>query len=540
MSTTIKGSHTRNTSKDLGFYVEYSISDDDENLREVVTATAWIYVGSWGFSGSESGSVTITIGGSPRTISWSSLNCASHYKWYSLGSHTAYFSYGVNNTSVNINASTTDIYCASYGPGRCDCSFDITVSTGCSSAGSIAVTINGEDSATIKATGLQSTTAYRRNVNWWIKPPNGGWSKIGSTPIGAWAAAGTPSFTANGLIPGATYTFDYTLYASTSSVADHTKIFERQVNGTMNQATGQVSLSNVNLSGMTATVSSMKQTTSYARSIKFYYKPSASSSWTLASTKTVAANTTVGTPEYVFQGLIPGTKYDVKVELAIGSNTYKTLGPVSCSLPYAGVSTPEVVAVVQTSPSNVIDISWGLSEVFEDSLDSTQFFVYLQRENGQKIQAGVYTSSDLDEQYKATLSYDASGWLLEREWITVYVEAKNQYASKTSVSNEITIEATRLFYWDTEKVQGNAFGITAQEWNRLMRYINAASALFPGYFDPITYEDVADGDVFTAAIANLAAYAGEANVQPHDTVTAAGAMAIQSSLQQRMEEATGL
>lgn len=538
---TIKGTHTRNTSKGLSFHIEYLISDDDANLREVVTAKAWFYIGNWGFSQAESGSVTINIGGSSKKVSWSTLNCASHYTWYQIGSHTAYFPYGTSNTSVTATATTTDIYCGGYGPGKCTASATFNVSTGCSLAGSIGITINGEDSATWRAVGLKSTTAYRRNVNWWFKPASSSsWTKLGSTPIAANAAAGTPFYTKNDLIPGTAYNFDFTVYASTANTPDHTKLMEKVGNGTTTAAAGSLSLSNVNVSGVTATVTGMKSTSANVRSVKFWYRKTGTSSWSLSSTKTIAANTAAGSPTYTFVGLMPGTKYDILAEILHGTSVVTKQLVASCSLPYAGVSVPAVDAVQQESPSARIRINWHLKEVFTDSLENTTFTVYLKRQSGAVITAATYTGNVFGSDYSKTTDYDASSWMLQDETITAYVEAKSSLAAKSSVSNDVKANVTRMFYWDTAKEAGEEFGISAQEWNRLKQYVNAAAALYPDHFTPISFEDVGSGDEFTAALANAAAFASTITVDTYDTITASDAMAIQTSLQQRMKEATGL
>ena len=197
-------------------------------------------------------------------------------------------------------------------------------------------------------------------------------------------------------------------------------------------------------------------------------------------------------------------------------------------------------SVTQFPPSAFVAVAWRLSTIFYDSLENTTFSVYIVREGGDKILVGTYTNEDLDEQYATECTYDASEWLLDSETITVYVEATNVDSSKSSVSNEVVVDAPRHFYWDEEKIQHEKFGIDADEWNRLKQYVNEAHLMYPDYFDVITSADVDEGNAFTAVLANDAAYGGTIIVEQFGDVLATNAMALQASLHERMREATGL
>lgn len=144
------------------------------------------------------------------------------------------------------------------------------------------------------------------------------------------------------------------------------------------------------------------------------------------------------------------------------------------------------------------------------------------------------------EPYETITVYDAANWLLEAETITAYVTASNPYSSGASVSNEKAYTVTRCFLWDTNKAAGEKFGITAGEWNRLKQYVNEAAELYPDYFEEIVSDDVSAGDIFTAVLANAASYGGDNAVDRYDVVLADAAMLVQSTLKEKIKEATGL
>ena len=90
---------------------------------------------------------------------------------------------------------------------------------------------------------------------------------------------------------------------------------------------------------------------------------------------------------------------------------------------------------------------------------------------------------------------------------TYYMRVVITYYSDMNMSNPQTLTLDggamstisvrpALFYWDNGKISGNAFNITAAEWNRLTENINAVR-VYKGY-QGYTFTTAAQGNTFTA------------------------------------------
>lgn len=254
---------------------------------------------------------------------------------------------------------------------------------------------------------------------------------------------------------------------------------------------------------ITATVTGLKSTAYYGRNIRFYLDRGLG--WEYWGEKYIAPNVAAGTPTFrINSGIYMGEMHRIKAELWRGTKEspetkYKDLGIKSIVVPWSGISIPKINSVVHESPSGSITVNWGLASTHVDTVDTTKFTFKIRRENGTVVNGGTLTGRSV-----LTKTIDCSSWMLEDETISVWIEATEPNTAAKAQSPEYEIKVGRLFHWDTEKVAGEEFNVTASEWNRMVNYVNAAAAMYPDYFTAIEDGLVSSGAELTAELANKA------------------------------------
>lgn len=548
MATEFIGSITQNVKK-MAFGIKVTVTSEPANLRYKVYTEALLrnYGHMWSSVG-ERDTVTFAIGGTTTKVTKNGWSCLHMNQAYTLATNTSYFSYSASKRAINVACDTTEIKGVvnssgsgigsqatssipiPMGPGKCHASGTISLAAVYSTAGTLSVSSKTEDSVTVKLTAdeLKKKT-YARRVLWKCKlSTESSYKNVDAATIAANTGPGSLSMTIPGLVPGRTYNFQ----AVVQTVTNPQTITTKSVSATTSAAAGTLALSSIVSDGMKATVSGMKSTEPYERYVKFYYKKSTATAWTLAATKTIAANAAAGSPSYTFKGLVTGTKYDVRATFTGRSIVYKTTNTASCTPPYENVCIPTVLSVTQTAPSAQISISWKLAKVVAGTLDTSTFEVYIKRSSGSAIKVATKSGSSISPTTATiTTTYNAS-WLKGKETITVYVKAVNTQAKGPAYSDDYTKSVWRYFYWNNDKVRGQMFGIIASEFNGLKAYINAAAALYPDKFAPVTVSDVSPADVFTHAIAEAVSYGDD--VAMYDQILASDAMALQTAINRKI------
>lgn len=548
MATEFKGSITQNVKK-MAFGISVTVTSEPSNLRYKVHTEALLrnYNHVW-WSVGEKDTVTFAVGGTTTKVTKNGWSCMNMNQLYTLATNTTYFPYSAAKRTISVACDTTRIDGIVHpsgstgeigstmlgmlftGPGKCSANGTISLAAVYSTTGTLSVPSKTEDSVTIKLTADElKKKKYARRVIWKYKlSTESSYKNAGTVTVAADAGSGSLSKTITGLIPGRTYNFQAVVQTVTNSVTITTK----SVSATTSAAAGTLALSSVGSNGMTATVSGMKSTEPYVRYVKFYYKKSTASTWTLAATKTIAANAAAGSPSYAFKNLVAGTKYNVRATFTGQSIVYKTTNTATCTLPYEGVCIPTVLSVTQTAPSPQITITWKLAKVVAGSLDTSSFEVYIERASGTAIKVETKNGSSISPSTATVTTVYNASWLKGKETITVYVKAINTQAKGPAFSDDYKKSVWRYFYWNSDKLRGEAFGITAAEFNSLKAYINAAAELYPGKFAPITIEDVSSADAFTHAIAAAVSYGSD--VDMYDQVLASDAMALQAAINKKI------
>lgn len=254
----------------------------------------------------------------------------------------------------------------------------------------------------------------------------------------------------------------------------------------------------------TLVITGLKPTAYYGRHVRIYEMMD-DGSWgeIIAGSKRIfISNTeTVGTIT-VRRNAIPGKEVYLKVELSRGTQSnpitkYKTI-TTKIRIPFENLSWVKISWVHYEAPNQYMEVGCHYS-INQETIETTTFKLMARHDNT-VTEVESFTGS-FDGRFNATVS-PLLRWPGETIQMWVEVSEPNTYGVYKSSEYEMTIDP--LFHWDTDKVSGEPFNITADEWNRMVNYVNAAYALYPSYFQSISNGLVDTDDAVTASIANAA------------------------------------
>lgn len=361
---------------------------------------------------------------------------------------------------------------------------------------------SSQESIKITLSDIPSKVGYQRVICWYK-----GSTLVHVTTLVSSSTVTSISWTFNGLHPSTTYTLKAVIknYDETG-----TTLASRSVSVKTKDETGSLTLS-CGANYITASVSGMYDGPSYDRKVEIYYKKSSASSYTLWKTLSSTGTSTKTT----ITGLISNTKYDVQIRIKDGSSTLKTLTKtittkelasfyvieeaniatdiktwmdVNSADPLYKVPEPFIESVVQEFGTKNCNVEWGTDR----SVSGTTY----------RIQAKVEGGSWITVKTLTTVTSPVTVTAPESEK-TVHFRVLSKTSSlsaKNKVSGSVSLYIQGLFKWDTEKVAGHPFIITAEEWNRLGKYVAARYKSLKGV--TINIPAVKAGDLITAEVYN--------------------------------------
>ena len=363
--------------------------------------------------------------------------------------------------------------------------------------------INSQAKLTATLSGVPASVGYARTICWYR---NG--SLIGTTSVAATASATSYAYAFTGLLPSTTYTLKAEIRDGGSSGA---VLSTKSVSLTTSAETGELEL-DAKATYITVDITDMFDTPNYTRSIEVYIKKSEDDDYVLS--KTLAGQ---GTSVSVnITGLASNESYDVKALIKSGTTTLLTLEdsaetPTDTSLIPTGI----IENVSQKLGTRECTIEW----LVDKSVAGTNFAIQAKTE-AEDEWTTLATLSAV-ESPKVVIAHDGNVDMAFRvaSWNYDVVDEVINY------SDEYVFYVRDDFVWDTDKVKGAPFIITASEWNRLIEYVVARNAdlgitVSPAPArsgDPITAEAY---NIMKNAINNISP-TGVADKRRGDAITAA-------------------
>lgn len=361
----------------------------------------------------------------------------------------------------------------------------------------VTATATYEDTVSVVVKGLTKATYARKLVFKYKNSKNSTFVEYATVNVAANATpAATYTRSVDALTPGNTYNFR--IEVKNASTNKNDLVRERTVQ--MPEASGELVATYQGNLKTNLSVTGLKSTCGFDRVVVF--RSNAYGKYEDFAEKFYAKNTAIGTPtasQYGDEGEFFSCY--VTVHRASGKASdysygdyYRKIGAIKVYVPWESVPIPRIVEVTHVPPSGEVNVRWVLDST-PSGWESCHYEFYVRRKDGTETLVATVASRDHDGSITTTL--DLSNWLVE-EAVDVWIKAVDEGGVKYAISGEKTVALTRLFYWSQDKVQGDSAVVTAEEWNRLIAYLQAAHELFPNDFDAVTAGAVAAGDEVTA------------------------------------------
>lgn len=490
---TIKGKNSQHASK-YDFYINYSVTSDPKNLRYKVTASAMLDIVRWRFDSRLPETVTVSIDGSKSNKSYpkgmDNWGNNSSRVTKTMHTYTKYISYAATDQSIKLSAKTTDIDSGGYGPGVCSASGTIKLAAKFSTEGKLSAGSATENSLVATLSGLPAKVGFERSVDWYYKlGTSSSYIKFKETTIASTSKTTSFSVTKTGLLSSRPYNFKAAIRTDKKSIANKT------VTGTTAATTLKIIVSMGNTFGKLTAV--VKDKIGFDRSISWYYKKSGEKEYVLSSTTNITANEGATNYTKTFSGLLSNVEYQFKIVVKTGNTLLKQLEVKGTTVRDENlIPLPVLYNVLQKPGNKEVYVYWDSPA----HVIGTEYKVqYQQKDSSSWNNAEILRNID-------------GGSIIQ------IPGGSAEYAFRIAAVNSIAVGVERYsevisayiyddFEWDTAKISGQPFILTAVEWNRLLDWIRAMLVKYGIDTDLYELDYVQNGDTVMSAHYNIAAAA---------------------------------
>lgn len=509
---TIKGTNSRHANK-FDFYIKYSVESEPKNLRYKVTVSAMLDIVKWKFDSSLPETVTVSIDGSKSSKKYpNGMDNWGNNKsrvTKTMHSYTKYFAYGSSAQKIKLTAKTTDIESGGYGPGVCSASGTITLDAKFDAAGSLSVDHTAEDSLRATLSELPAKVGYERVIDWYCKlGTDSAYTKLQQTIIAASSKTTSFSVSRAGLLSSRPYNFKVVISAGGYTIATKTAV------GTTTATTLRTNLTMGNTYG-TMDIN-LKGSIGFVRELSWYYRKSNENNYLLSHVTTISASAGSTNYTHIFSGLLSNVSYQFKVVLKTGNTLLKEMDVTGTTIRDESlVPLPVLYEVSQKPGDKNVYIHWDSPA----HVNGTVYTIQYRREN-----AGAWVDTE-------PLDVFDGGSIIQ------VPDGNVEYAFRVKSVNGIAVGVERYsetkivfvydrFEWNTEKLAGQPFLLTAAEWNRFIAWLKARLEKNGTDISRFNLKAVMQGEEITSRYYNSAAAglnelgANIPFVTPGDSITA--------------------
>lgn len=412
------------------------------------------------------------IGGNALTFKTSSQSIGAG--WSKSLSKSISHSVSAGTTSVTTTFQGVNSYGNAGDLSKRNCS---AVSISSASASFSKVTLSAVADNQTKATATVSgmpNVPYATSIKWYL-----GDSLVNTTSRSASTSTGSYKQLFTGLLPNTSYTLKIIAYGASTSMST------KSATVTTPQETGKLTLS-AKSTYIVASLSDMFNEPNYKRTIDFYYKKSTEGAFMLFG----SINSQQETASLNITGLVSNMQYDVKAIIKNGTTALKTLEEkIMTTKDISLIPHAEISNISQQLGTRLCTINWLTNK----DLAGTVY----------KIQAKGSTESLWTD--IMTLNSIVSPVIITSHIGDDNVSFRITASNEIVVSGGINISDEYMFYvrddfvWDTEKIKGKTFKLSANEWNRLADYtVSRNRDIGKDVIIPV----VRKGDVITAETYN--------------------------------------
>lgn len=456
---TINGTTSRRTSN-YDFYFVYSVTNDNTNKRHIVNVKAYIKCISWDFETAVSKPwVHIKIGSTVYNRPAAGINCNQYSlpHTYLLWEKTVYYDYSTTARSVYLRAYTDDLYVAGHGPGECNAATTITIPAKYSTAGTITATVLSESTAKAVLSGLPTAVGFTRTIKWYYKKSTStAWTLLDTTTLSATSTTSSITKQLSSLTPGTAYNVKAMIYDGTDLIVSKTdSVTTSGMAGSLTVKSKSSKYVIFRLSGLADV--------GYSRTVKLYYKKSTETTYTLTATITIPAGTLYVDIQSV--PLLPGTAYNFKVNVYRGETLIKSFSSTqTTALSYLSIPDVTILSAQATPFTNQVRVDWDCYEMTPD----TSFKICYQHEGGSQVDGTLITALPSDRFTDITV-----GTITENVSVAITIKSYKTGIVGLKETDPVNVDIIKTFEWDTPKVQGEPFILTANEWGRMVSAIKA-------------------------------------------------------------------
>lgn len=434
-------------------YIEYNVqAETSKRLPDSVRVTAKVTAKI--VSGAETwGDGVSLVAGFYDGNQWHTFPLKSLGKiWNNTSSYSETYSFTVHDLSASASSISVKFRCMRNDNRLLAGAIPAT------SCNAISITNIAQQYADLKITGAATqhqaritlsnvpiVSEYDRTIKWYR-------GNLLVTEVSVPRRASATSYTMifNGLSANTRYTFGADI------VYDDILLKSRSVSVTTPIDIGEMSV-RANSTYVKAVVSKLADDLNQVKTVEFYYKQKNASIYELFGTVETQEDSITKN----ITGLLTETEYDIKVQIKIGENTAKTLTEsVVTTGYYWPIPTADIESISQEFGTRECTINW----IVDREIAGTKYFVEIKK-NGESTWERIKTFSKVESPIVVESP-------VGNEFITFRIAATNAsiFEEMISHSNEVRVYVQDEFLWDSEKVAGQPFEITANEWNRLREY----------------------------------------------------------------------
>lgn len=336
-----------------------------------------------------------------------------------------------------------------------------------------------EYSTKVLLSGLATGVSYVRKIKWFYRTSTESKYTQFEEETTLSQSASSAAMHIDTLASSTTYSIKAEIYDSSDRL-----LGSKTTIVTTRETVAEISFSSVTSASIKVVVSGMSRA-SYARTFEWWFKRQTDNDFVRFDATQLPATDETGTTNKVIKPLIAKTWYDFKVRIMKGSAVMKELTiSARTALDNEIVPDTEISELYEEVGSKVLKVHWDAPEHEKGFFYRVQYSVDddVYEDLGEVLSeppADGYTAVELPELDK--LYYIR---------VHSYYELDGELASK--YSEPVTVWMYARFSWDTEKVQGQQFKLTAAEWNKLIKAINTR----------LTNEDITLENECTPALAD--------------------------------------
>ena len=222
-----------------------------------------------------------------------------------------------------------------------------------------------ETSVTLQAYNIGANKSYSRILKWYRKgPEDSDYTQVSATEIPAYSASTSFNLAQNGLKANSSYSFRVDMEGAGQTLATQT------VTVITKEAAGTLSVDNIGESAVTLILSGM--TDAIGRTIKWYYKVSTDTAYTLAGTTDMTSS--ASSISKVVSGLVNETTYNFKAEIYDADDTDYIIG-----IKTAVAATQRQVAVMTLGSATSVSLRVNLTDMETNVNYDKYIYWYIKR-----------------------------------------------------------------------------------------------------------------------------------------------------------------